>query len=124
VNKIKPDAMQEILDEHRKRIRRDNNTNMNAQAFLVKKQHRPEETLASKRWRVAKDYCQPNTTILDEVFVPPCVQELIDLIGNDNKYYCLIDLRQGFHHIPLKVSDREKTTYSTGRLGGKLQYRV
>jgi Reverse transcriptase (RNA-dependent DNA polymerase) len=91
---------------------------------LLKKQHVSDKTLASKRWRIVEDYRQLNVTIRDEVFTPPSVQELIDIVGNNNKYYCSIDLRQGFHHIPLKASDRQKTTFSTGGLGGKLQYRV
>jgi Reverse transcriptase (RNA-dependent DNA polymerase)/RNase H-like domain found in reverse transcriptase len=125
MNKIKRDAMQEILDEYIERgIVEPSTSAWNPPAFLVNKQHGPEETLGSKRGRVVEDYRQLNTTILDEVFEPPCVQELMDIIGDNNKYYCSIDLRQGYHHVPLKVSDREKTTFSTAGLAGKLQYRV
>jgi Reverse transcriptase (RNA-dependent DNA polymerase) len=117
--------MQEIINEYIERgIVEPSNSAWNAPAYLVKKQHGPEETLASKRWRVVKDYRQLNVTIRDEVFTPPSVQELIDIVGNNKKYYCSIDLRQGYHHIPLKASDREKTTFRTGGLAGKLQYRV
>jgi RNase H-like domain found in reverse transcriptase/Reverse transcriptase (RNA-dependent DNA polymerase)/Integrase zinc binding domain/Integrase core domain len=125
MNKVKRDAMQEIINEYIKRgIVEPSNSPWNAPAFLVKKQHGPEETMASKRWRVVEDYRQLNTTIRDEVFTPSSVQELIDIVGSANKYYCSIDLRQGYHQIPLKASDREKTTFSTGGLAGKLQYRV
>jgi Reverse transcriptase (RNA-dependent DNA polymerase) len=55
---------------------------------------------------------------------PPSVHELINIVGNSNKYYCSIHLRQGYDHIPLKASDREKTSFSTGRLADKLQYCV
>jgi hypothetical protein len=114
--------MQEILDEYIERdIIKTSTSAWNASAFLVKKQHGPEETLTSKRWRVVEDCRQLNTTILDEVFVPLCVQELIDIKGNKNNHYCLIDVRQGYHHIPLKVSDRKKTSYSTVGLARKLQ---
>jgi Reverse transcriptase (RNA-dependent DNA polymerase) len=125
MNKIKREAMQEIINEYIERgIVEPSNSAWNAPAFLVKKQHGPEETLASKRWPVVEDYRQLNMTIRDELFTPPSVQELIDIVGNSNKYYCSIDLRQGYHHIPLKASDREKTTFSTGGLAGKLQYGV
>jgi hypothetical protein len=121
MNKIKCDAMQEILDKCIQwGIVEASSSAWNAPAFLVKKQHRHEETLASKRWHVAKDYRQLNTTILDEVFLPPCVQELIDIIAKDNKYYSYVDLRQDYHHIPLKVCDPKKTTFSTGGLAGKI----
>jgi hypothetical protein len=125
MNKIKRDATQGILDEYIVRgIKETSTSAWNVPAFLVKKQHGPEETLVSKRWPVVEDYWQLNTTILDEVFVPPCVQELPDIVGNDNKYFCSIDLRQGCHHIPLKASDRKKTAFSTRGLAGKLQSRV
>jgi hypothetical protein len=80
--------------------------------------------MASKRWRVVEDYRQLNTTIRDEVFTPPSVEELIDIVGSRNKYYCSLDLRQGYHYIPLKASDCEKMTFSTRELVGKLQYHV
>jgi Reverse transcriptase (RNA-dependent DNA polymerase) len=96
---------------------------MECSRLSCKKTIGPEETVASKRWRVVGDYRQPNTTARDEVFTPPSVQDLIDIIRNNNKYYCSIDLRQGYHHIPLKASNHEKTTISTRGLTGKLQYR-
>jgi Reverse transcriptase (RNA-dependent DNA polymerase) len=73
---------------------------------------------------VVKDYSHLNTTNLDEVCVPRCEQELIDIIGNDKQYYCLIYLIQGYHHIPLKISDRGKPLLTLGDLEGKLQYCV
>jgi hypothetical protein len=82
--------------------------------LLVKKQHLPNKTLASKRCRLVEDYSQLNTAIFDEIFVPLFVQGLIDIIGNTIKYCSLIGLKQGYLHIPLKVSDLEKTTFSTG----------
>jgi Reverse transcriptase (RNA-dependent DNA polymerase) len=117
--------MQLILDEYIERgIVEPPRSSWNAPAFLIKKQHGPEETNASKIWRVVEDYRQLNTTIRDKVFDPPSVSELIDIVSCNNKYYCSIDLQQGYHHIPIKASDREKPTFSTGGLAGKLQYRV
>jgi hypothetical protein len=58
------------------------------------------------------------------VFTPPSVQGLIDNIGNNNEYYKSIDLRQGYHNIPLKGNNREKTILSSGGLTGKLPHHV
>jgi Reverse transcriptase (RNA-dependent DNA polymerase) len=125
MNKTKRDAMQEIINEYIERgVVEPSYSAWNAPAFLVKNQHGPEETLAWKRWRVVEDYRQLNVTIRDEVFTPPSVQELIDIVSNSNKYYCSVDLRQGYHHIPLKASDCEKTTFSTGGGACKRQYCV
>jgi hypothetical protein len=80
--------MHKILDEYIERdIVETSTSSWNSQAFFIKKQHRPEETPASKRLRVVQVNCQLNTTIIDEVFVTWCVQELVETIGNNNKYY-------------------------------------
>jgi Reverse transcriptase (RNA-dependent DNA polymerase) len=71
-----------------------------------------------------EDYPELNNIIVDEVFDAPSVSEIVDFIGNENIYYCSLDLRHGYHHLPLKVSHREKTTLSTARLARKFQYRV
>jgi hypothetical protein len=49
MNKIKRDAMQQIINKYIERgIVEPLNSAWNASAWLVKKQHRPEESLASK----------------------------------------------------------------------------
>jgi hypothetical protein len=65
---------------------------------------------------MVEDYRELNKIIIDEVFNTQSASEIVDIIGSENKYYCSIDLRQGYHHLPLKVSDRKKTTFSTGGL--------
>jgi hypothetical protein len=117
MNKVKRDAMQETINENIKRgIVESSNSAWNAPAFLVKTQNGPEQTMVSKRWQVVEDYRQLNTTRRYEVFTPPSVQELIDIVGSANKYYCSINLRQGYYHILLKASVYKKTTFSTGEL--------
>jgi hypothetical protein len=67
-----------------------------------------EEKRASKKWRIVEDYQELNKIIMDDVFNAPSVSEIVDIIGSKNKYYCRKDLRQRFHHIPLKVSDTDR----------------
>jgi hypothetical protein len=56
MNKIKRDAMQTILDEYIERgIVEPSQSSWNALAFIITKQHGPEETNASKIWRVVED---------------------------------------------------------------------
>jgi hypothetical protein len=125
INKIQWDALQTILNEYIERgVVEQSESSWKAPAFLIKKQHGPEGPSAFKIWRVVKDYHQLNITIRDEVLDSPSVSELKDIVGCNNKYYCSIYLRHGYHHIPLKASNRERTTFSTGRLAGKLQYQV
>jgi hypothetical protein len=105
MNKIARDAMQEIINKYIKRsIVKPLDFAANAPDFLVRKQHGPEGTLASKRWHGVEDYRYLNMTKKDEVFSPPSVQELINIEGISNKFYCSIDLIQGYHHIHLKAS--------------------
>jgi hypothetical protein len=73
--------MEEIINKYIERgIVEPFNFAWNAPAFLLKKQHGPDKTLVSKKWRVVKDYRWHNMTIRDELFAPPSVQELIDII--------------------------------------------
>jgi Reverse transcriptase (RNA-dependent DNA polymerase) len=117
--------MQTILNEYIERgIVEPSQSSCNAPVFLIKKQHGLEETNAIKIWRVVEDYRLSNTAIKDKVFDLLSVSELIDIVGCNNKYYCSIDLWQGYHLIPLKASDCKKTTFATGGLVGKLQYCV
>jgi Reverse transcriptase (RNA-dependent DNA polymerase) len=73
---------------------------------------------------MVEDYRELNKVIIDEVFDTPSVSEIVDIIGSENKYYCSKDLKQGYHHLPFKVSDIEKLTFSTDGLARKLQYCV
>jgi Reverse transcriptase (RNA-dependent DNA polymerase) len=125
MNKPKRDAIELILQEYLDRgIVEPSKSSWNTPTFLLKKQHDIEESMPSKLWPVVEDYRQLNKVIVDDVFDPPSVDEIIDIVGRHNKFYCSVDLRRGYHHIPLKVRDREKTCFSTGRPAGKLQYRV
>jgi hypothetical protein len=61
---------------------------------------------------------------INEVFDTPSVSEIKDTIAIENKYNCSIDLRQGYHHLPLKVRDGEKTMFTMGGLAEKLKYHI
>jgi hypothetical protein len=125
MTKAKRDVAEEIIEEYLERnIVEASDSKWNALAFLVRKQCKEEETRAYKRWRMVEDYWQLNKVIKDDTFEPPSVSEIIKDIGRENKYYYYVNLRQGYHHLPLKVEDRKKTTFSTGGLTGRLQYRL
>jgi hypothetical protein len=57
------------------------------------------------------------------VFDPPSLNEFNDISGINNKYFCLIDLQQGYHYFPLQASERKKTSFSNAGRVGMLQYR-
>jgi hypothetical protein len=65
-----------------------------------------------------------NKVIKGDTFETPSVGRTIEVIGRDKKYYCCIDLRQGYHHISLRGKDRIKITFGTGRVTGRLQYHL
>jgi hypothetical protein len=65
---------------------------------------------------MVEDLRELNKVIIDAELDTPSVREIIDIIGSENKYYCSKELKEGYHHLPLNASDREKTTFSTGRL--------
>jgi len=58
-----------------------------------------------KKYRVVIDYRKLNmVTVAD-------INEVLAQLG-DNKVFSVLDLKSGFHQIPLKDSDIEKTSFS------------
>jgi hypothetical protein len=125
MNKQKRDMTEEIIKEYLERnIKKPSTSQWNAPVFLVKKQFGEEKKSASKKWRMVEDYLELNKIIKDELFDTPNVSKIVDIIGSENKYYCLIDFRQGYHHLPFEGKQQRKDHIQHGWTCRKLQYRV
>jgi hypothetical protein len=57
---------------------------------------------------MVEDYRQLNKAIKDDTIEMSSVIEIIEVISTGKKYYCSVDLRQGYHHFLLRVEDRRK----------------
>ena len=72
--------------------------------------------------RPCVDYRRLNAVTAKDAYPLPRVHECLDSLEGE-KYFCSVDLTQGFFQIPVKESDIEKTAFSTSK-GGLYEYLV
>ena len=79
----------------------------NFPCLLVKKK-------AAGEMRLCIDYRKLNAITKVMSFPLPTIPEIFDTMAEAAPmYFSLLDLRAGFHQVPIKESDRDKTTFST-----------
>lgn len=88
----------------------------NAPVWIVPKKM---DNSGEKKFRMVIDYRKLNAVTIPDRYPIPDIQEIISNIG-ENAYFSLLDLKSGFHQIPLKNSDIEKTSFSIN--GGKYEF--
>lgn len=66
----------------------------------------------NKRWRVVVDFRKLNDVTIGDTFPLPNISEILDQLGKSN-YFSTLDLARGYHQIPMKEEDKEKTAFST-----------
>ncbi|XP_075151143.1 uncharacterized protein LOC142225255 [Haematobia irritans] len=72
-----------------------------------------------KKFRVVIDYRKLNMVTVPDRYPIPEINEVLSQLGQ-NKFFSVIDLKSGFHQIPLKESDMEKTAFSVNN--GKYEF--
>ena len=60
--------------------------------------------------RLCADYRQLNSRTVATPFPIPRIDELLDKLKG-SKYFTLIDLKSGYHHIDIAVEDQHKTAF-------------
>ena len=84
-------------------------------AFLVKK--------PNGKFRLVVDYRALNAQTIPQIMHIPRVEDTIDTVGGSKpKYLSAIDLEMGFHQVPIREEDREKTAFLTP--SGKYRYKA
>lgn len=115
LNPQQTQAAAEILQEYSNRgLIEPSNSAYSAPAFLVPKKHAPGDPTI-KKWRMVEDYREINKKLHYPQTPVPIVQDLLDQLGAENVFFCSIDLKQGYHHVPIVPKDRHKTAFSASR---------
>jgi transposase InsO family protein len=116
-------AFKEIIQEYLDRkIIEPATSPYSAPAFLVPKGGADPTAPASERFRMCCNYIEVNKVIEDVMFPVFDVQQLLDALGSSNEFFATIDLRMGYHHVPLSAGARRRTAFSTPF--GQFQFRV
>lgn len=64
-----------------------------------------------KKFRMVVDYRKLNENTIDDKYVPPRIDEILDNLGKAT-YFTTLDLVQGFHQIKVHPNSIEKTAFS------------
>lgn len=88
----------------------------NSPVWIVPKK---EDASGEKKYRIVIDYRKLNSVTISDRYPIPEVNDILANLG-DNRYFTIIDLKSGFHQIPLKTSDIEKTAFSVNH--GKYEF--
>lgn len=88
---------------------RDSQSPWNSPLWIV-----PKKTDASgkTKWRMVIDYRKLNELTIPDNYPIPNIHEILDQLGK-SKYFTTLDLKSGFHQIPIAEEDIEKTAFST-----------
>lgn len=67
-----------------------------------------------RKVRVVIDYRKLNELTIDDRYPMPQIEEILDSLGK-SEYFSTIDLKSGFHQIPMDPAHIEKTAFSTDK---------
>lgn len=81
----------------------------------------PKKSDASgqRKYRLVIDYRKLNSVTVPDRYPIPEINEVISQLG-ENMLFSVLDLKSGFHQIPLKETDIEKTAFSVNN--GKYEF--
>lgn len=88
----------------------------NSPVWIVDKK---PDSLGNKQYRLVIDYRKLNSVTIADRYPIPEINEVLSHLGS-NTFFSVIDLKSGFHQIPLKSSDIEKTAFSINN--GKYEF--
>lgn len=71
-----------------------------------------KSTTNDKKWRLVVDFRQLNKRICADKFPLPRIEEILDQLGRA-KYFSTLDLKSGFHQIPLTEESKQYTALSS-----------
>lgn len=116
-----PAPMREEVDRQIKEllcegIIRPSRSPYNSPIWVVAKKPKPN---GEKQYRMVIDYKRLNAVTIPDTYPIPDINTTLASLGNA-KYFTTVDLTSGFHQIPMKASDIQKTAFST--MNGKFEF--
>lgn len=116
-----PMALKDVVEEEIRRLLRDgiirpSRSPYNSPIWVVPKK---EDSSGRKKYRLVVDFRKLNAVTIPDKYPIPEVTEVLSNLGG-NQYFTVIDLKSGFHQIPLREEDRQKTAFSINN--GKYEF--
>lgn len=113
---LKSEVEKQIQEMLHDGIIRPSRSPYNSPVWIVPKK---PDAAGNKQYRVVTDYRKLNAVTVADKYPIPDITEVLSQLGN-NQFFSVLDLKSGFHQIPLKESDIEKTAFSISN--GKYEY--
>lgn len=88
----------------------------NSPIWIVPKK---QDASGTQKYRLVIDFRKLNSITIPDRYPIPEINEVLSQLGG-NQYFTVIDLKSGFHQIPLKEEDIEKTAFSV--TNGKYEF--
>lgn len=116
-----PMALKEEIDKQINQLLNDgiirpSQSPYNSPVWIVPKK---SDASGEKKYRMVIDYRKLNSITIPDRYPIPETNEVLAHLGK-NKYFSVIDLKSGFHQIPLHEDDIEKTSFSVNN--GKYEF--
>jgi hypothetical protein len=90
------------------KINRHSKCPWNSPTILVKKK---EDASKKEKWRLVVDFRRLNEVTVGDSYPLPLITDILSALGKA-RYYTTADLASGFHLVPLREADRQKTAFS------------
>ena len=118
----KKEVRRQVLEWLKIGIIRPCESNWNSSLFLVKKKLIPGQP---QTWRVVQDLRPLNKATVASNFRLPEIHECLDRIAAKKpSVYSSLDLRSGYHQLPIEESSQEKTAFTCLSLGQQFCFKV
>lgn len=88
----------------------------NSPVWVVPKK---EDASKQKKYRMVIDYRKLNSVTVPDKYPIPEINDILSNLGR-NVFFTILDLKSGFHQIPLREKDVEKTAFSVNH--GKFEF--
>lgn len=102
------DQIQEMIDSG---IIKNSNSPYSSPIWVVPKKG---DASGIQKIRVVIDYRKLNDKTVDDKYPIPQMEEILDNLGK-SEYFTTLDLKSGFHQIPMDIKSQAKTAFSTDK---------
>ncbi|KAL4085202.1 hypothetical protein QTP88_027061 [Uroleucon formosanum] len=111
-----PYAHRQVIVEQMEKLEQENiiqpsESPWNAPLVVVPK--KPDAN-GKPQFRVCVDFRRLNQLTIGDAFPIPRIDEILDQLGR-SRYYTTLDLASGYHQVPIRPQDCEKTGFSTDK---------
>lgn len=105
----KDEINRQVKDLEQQQVIKKSTSAWNHPLILVPKKEGPDGT---KRFRLCVDFRKLNLITEGNSWPLPLITDILDKLGH-SKYFCTLDMANGYHQVSIHPDDTHKTAFST-----------